>query len=74
MADLRAVYHIGWQEAVRLPGEEFLALAYRLPNYPGLMRTRAEEENKRERRNVRNPEARMVDLHDPAIAGLIQIG
>jgi hypothetical protein len=78
MADFRAVYHIGWAEALALPGPEFFILAARLPNYPGVMKLRAEHEaakqEKQERRNVRNADARLVDLNDPALAGLIQIG
>lgn len=57
-----------------LPAEEFFALAFRLPVYPGIMAKRVEQEQERERRNVRNPNAKMVDLNDPALAGLIQIG
>jgi hypothetical protein len=74
MADFRAIYHLGWREAMQLPGYEFLILAQRLPDYPGILAKRAEQEKQRERRNVRNPEARMVDIHDPSLAGLIQVG
>lgn len=63
---------------MQLPGPEFFTLASRLPFYSGVMRVRAESEQQSrqhsERRNVRNPEARIVDLHDPSLAGLIQIG
>lgn len=74
MADFRAVYHIGWRDAMALPGDEFLILASRLPAYPGIVARRAEQEQERERRNVRNPEAKMVTIHDQSLAGLIQIG
>ena len=74
MTDFRAIYSVGWREALALPSEEFLALAYRLPGFPGILAARAEQEKNRERRNVRNPEAKLVDLNDPALAGLIQIG
>lgn len=74
MADFRAIYHTGWRDALKLPAEEFFALAQRLPYFPGVMAKRAEQEAQRERRNVRNPEARMVGINDPSLAGLIQIG
>lgn len=74
MADFRAVYHLGWKEALALPGPEFLALASRLPFYPSVIRARAEQNEQQSRRNVRNPEARVVEVHDAAFAGILEIG
>lgn len=78
MADFRSVYHLGWSDALALPAEEFFALAYRASSYPGVMKLRAEAEHEKQqtqdRRNVRNPDAKMVDLNDPSLAGLVQIG
>jgi hypothetical protein len=74
MADFRSIYHIGWREAMRLPAEEFLGLATRLPFYPGVIANRAEQAEKRERRNVRDPSARFVSERDSSISDLIEFG
>ncbi len=79
MADFRAIYHIGWAEALALPGPEFFALASRAPAYPGVMRILAENEEHERNRNVR-PGARIVEStqsaieRDPLLAGLIEFG
>ena len=52
MADFRSVYHLAYSDALRLPAEEFLALAYRLPVYSGVIAMRAEAQQKAQRRNV----------------------
>lgn len=61
VADFRSIYHLGWAEAVGLPSWEFLALAYRASVYPGTIAARVAENERRERRNVRKPGARLVD-------------
>lgn len=77
IADFRAIYHLGWEKAKRLPGPEFFALVTRTPAYPGVMAIRAESEEKKRNRNVR-PGARMVESErhaiesDPLLAGLIE--
>lgn len=77
MADFRAIYHLSWTKALRLPGPEFFALASRLPAYNGVMAIRSEEEERSRNRNVR-PGARMVESEqsaiekDPFLSGLIE--
>jgi hypothetical protein len=67
-----------------MSGPEFLALAWRLPAYDGVMaaRIRAEEE-KQEGPRTHTPangrrkpaeERRVVDIHDPVFAGFIEWG
>ena len=48
MADFRSVYHLAYSDALRLPAEESLALAYRLPVYSGVIAMRAEAQQKAE--------------------------
>lgn len=36
-ADFRAIYHLSPGEALALPGPEYMALAYRVPAYQGVM-------------------------------------
>lgn len=43
MADFRAIYHLSPREASQLPFPEYLALAYRLPAYQGVMSHRISE-------------------------------
>jgi hypothetical protein len=68
-----------------MSGPEFLALAWRLPAYDGVMaaRIRAEEEKQEQegprthaptRRGRPAEERRVVDIHDPVFAGLIEWG
>jgi hypothetical protein len=79
MADFRAIYHLGWFEALALPSPEFFALAIRLPAYPGVLRMRSEEEERKANRNVRHG-ARVVESEqsaierDPLLSGLIEFG
>jgi hypothetical protein len=79
MADFRAVYHVGWREALSLPGPEFFALASRLPAYPGVLRIRSEEEERKANRNVTRG-AKLVDSEraaierDPLLSDLIEFG
>lgn len=76
MADFRAIYHLSWREALALPGPELLALAYRVPAYPGVMSHRMAEAEAKERRNAPRG-ARMVTgekttvLADPLLSGAI---
>ncbi|HET9234933.1 MAG TPA: hypothetical protein VFP10_12400 [Candidatus Eisenbacteria bacterium] len=42
-ADLRVLCRVSWREALEWSGPEFLALAYRLPAYGGVMTARAYE-------------------------------
>jgi hypothetical protein len=79
MADFRAIYHISYREALKLPGPEFFALAQRLSAYPGVIQMRANAEEKERNRNVK-PGARMVEstqraiAADPLLADLIEFG
>jgi len=64
-----------------MSGPEYLALAWRLPAYDGVMAARAraeEEENEGKPEGPRTykpvDERRIVDIHDPAFAGLIEWG
>jgi len=69
-----------------MSGPEFLALAWRLPAYEGVMaaRVRAEEEKQEqegprhhkpaEGRRRPTEERRVVDIHDPIFAGFIEWG
>lgn len=65
-----------------MSGPEFLALAWRLTAYDGVMsaRVRAEEEEKEDSREGPRKrykpvdERRIVDIHDPVFAGLIEWG
>lgn len=76
MADFRAIYHLSWRDALALPGPEFLALAYRVMAYPGVMSHRLAEAEAKERRNAPRG-ARMVTgekamvLADPLLSGAI---
>lgn len=76
MADFRAIYHLGWREAMELPFPEFLALAYRLPLYQGTIAARVAEQEHAERRNA-PPGARMVPddpemiARDRDLAGIV---
>lgn len=80
MADFRAVYHLSWHEAIRLPAEEFLALCFRASAYQGVMQARVLEQDRNEVRNVRNPQARMVKSErseiaaDPLLRDVIDFG
>jgi len=79
MADFRAIYHLGWSEAIRLPGPEFLALAFRCSAYTGVMQARVLEQDRNASRNTRGS-ARMVEPErqaietDPLLAGVIEFG
>jgi hypothetical protein len=42
-ADFRAIYHLSPREALALPGPEYLALAYRVSAYQGVMNHRMAE-------------------------------
>lgn len=66
-----------------MSGPEFLALAWRLTAFDGVMsaRVRAEEEKQEEtgktgpgKRYKPVDERRIVDIHDPVFAGLIEWG
>ena len=67
-----------------MSGPEFLALAWRLPAYDGVIaaRIRAEEEEQEgprqhtsaARRGRPAEERRVVDIHDPVFAGFIEWG
>lgn len=78
-ADFRRFYGLSPADALALPGPEYLALAYRLDAYGGVITERRRQAGAEERRNVR-PGARLVDSDaktlqtDPALAGLIQYG
>jgi hypothetical protein len=78
-ADFRAFYHLGWAEALALPGPEFLALAYRVAVFPGVMAARIAEQEKAERRNV-PAGARLVAsdrlsiLADPLLRDVVDMG
>jgi hypothetical protein len=60
-----------------LPAPEFFALAIRLPAYPGVMRMRSEEEDRKANRNTARG-AKVVDStpeaieRDPLLSGLIE--
>lgn len=77
IADFRAVYHLGWRDALALPGPELMALAYRLPVYPGAVAARAAEQA---RQSHVPPGARVVEstsaalMRDPVLGDVIQIG
>lgn len=79
MADFRAIYHLGWAEALTLPGPEFLALVYRVTVYPGVMAARVAETNRVAHRNV-PAGAQVVDgdrvalAADPLLRDVVQIG
>lgn len=47
-ADFRAVYRLTPAEALELDGPQFLALAYRLTAYPGVLQVRVQEEAEHE--------------------------
>jgi hypothetical protein len=67
MADFRAIYHLSPREAMDIPFPEYLALAYRLPAYQGVMSHRMAEAAAVDRRS--NPRrARMVEGEREAIA------
>lgn len=60
-----------------MSGPEYLALAWRLPAYDGVMaaRIRAEQEQEEGPSRARsNGERRVTTLDDPAFAGLIDRG
>lgn len=42
------------KETAALSGPEYFGLAYRLPAYPGIMRARVEQDEKKQTRNVRH--------------------
>lgn len=79
MADFRAVYHLGWREALALPAPEFLALAYRASIYPGVLAARIAERERKEHRNV-PAGARLVAgdrasvMADPLLRDVVDIG
>ena len=53
-ADFRAIYHLSPAEAGLIPFPEYLALAYRLPAYSGVMAARmAEAEAERNKPRVK---------------------
>lgn len=72
-ADFRAIYHLGWKEALALPGPELMGLAYRLTVYPGVMAARVADREREERRNVA-PGATVVAESDPVLNDVIQFG
>lgn len=72
-ADFRAIYHLGWREALTLPGPELMALVYRLTVYPGVMAARVAVREQEERRNV-PPGATLVALNDPTLSDVVQFG
>jgi hypothetical protein len=78
-ADFQAIYHLSWADAVALPGPEFLALAYRLDAYQGVIAMRIQQQRQEERRNV-TPGARLVDSdrasvqRDPILSRLVEVG
>jgi hypothetical protein len=78
-ADFRAIYHLDPEQAAALPGPEWFALAYRLPAYSGIMRTRVEQEDRNTNRNVKHG-AKLIESErtsiekDPLLADLIDFG
>lgn len=77
-ADFRAVYHLSPAEAMALPGPEYLALAYRLPAYPGVMKLRAEAEQDERRSRIRRgrevDSTRSAILADRDLAQVVSFG
>lgn len=67
MADFRAIYHLGWREALSLPGPEFFALAWRASAYPGVCAARIAEH----RASPRVASTREAILADPDLASVI---
>lgn len=60
MADFRAIYHLSPAETGGMAFPEYLALAYRVSAYPGVMQARMAEEQERDRRMGRRPGVRNV--------------
>lgn len=76
-ADFRVFYRLTPVETLELDSPEYLALAHRASAYEGVMRARAEEEEKTQRRTRMARGTRKVDgtkeavLADPLLAGAI---
>lgn len=50
-SDFRAIHHLSPAEALALPGPEYLALAYRITAYQGVMSHRAAEAQEKRRKS-----------------------
>ncbi len=60
-ADFRVFYRLTPAEALELDFPEWLALAHRVSAYEGVMRLRAEAQEREEQRTRRKPGTRMVE-------------
>lgn len=67
LADFRAIYHLAPREVAGLSGPEYMALAYRLPAYQGVMAMRVQQEEERSRKNLRHRDAKLVDSSKASI-------
>lgn len=75
-ADLRVFAHVSWREALAWSGPEFLAMAYRLSAYGGVLAARIAEQ--RPRTGVagatRVPATRAAIMSHPDLRGVVSFG
>lgn len=63
IADFRAIFHLGRDEALALDASEYMALAWRAIAYRGAMYAAAQREQDQQKRDVRNPDlAELVEF------------
>jgi hypothetical protein len=70
MADFRAIYHMSPQETASIPSREYLALAFRLPAFQGVMAYRISEAEA-ERKKPRVKTEREAIERDPILSDVI---